>query len=938
MRKKRVLFGILIFLINSSFITSAPLDNDTLNLPFKEVSLSNFNGASYTIRMDDYKNLPVTNLTNLLSGLVPGYFSYQTSGGMVNESSNFWLRGIRTNTEGVLVLVDGQERDFGVLSSHEIESITVLKDALASALYGTRAANGIILVNTKKGRQGKTVVDLTVQLINQKPIGLLKPLGALDYVQHYNEALKYDGSGESNMYPLYYLEQYRNRTGVNDEAYPDVNWMDDYFKQSSWVQKYNLSVTGGTNKTKYFINAGFLTQNGMFIPDNEFSYNTNNKTNRFNLRSNLQVDVSPTTLLNLDLYGWYDKQNRPGGDSYGLFNSLITTPANAFPPYYIDNGEYLDQNGNLIQSINGKLPAGNGLVSNPWAILNRNGYAQVNRVYGSFRVKLTQDLPFIAKGLKASAVLSMDSYTTATTNRTKDYAYYQLIDLSNPNFLRRTGNDERMRNSVTDQSSQTKTSLDLQLSYDKKIDDHTVSAFVFYNQYEVTNQKSIPSRFQTTGAWLNYDYSNKYSIDLIGSYQGIYKFSPDNRFGFFPSIAAGWTISNEEFFESLREYVPFFKLRSSYGIVGNQLGISEFYYMGRLNSTNNIYNFGNTMQNQGGYVEDIIANPNLTWEKVRQFNIGTNLDLLNNRLHFVFDYFYDERDDMYMSNNKVTSLLGTVANIEENIGKMHSNGYEMALSWNSNFGDFNYNLGATYSFYKNMIDKTGEVDEQYPWLMSAGYPRGIRRGYSAIGLFKTYEEIAASPTQTFSDVQPGDIRYKDINGDGIIDRNDQIVIGYGDVPRIFYGIHAGLSYKNFGFNILFQGAGNVTTYLSGKVAYPFYSNGTIYEHQLNYWTPENQSNPLPNISRLYSNVNNSQSSSFWIRDSKYVRLKNVEVYYDLPENLLERYFISGLRLFVNGYNLHAWYSDELPIDPEDRGNSDTMPLTRNLSFGLSVKF
>ncbi|MPN09618.1 hypothetical protein SDC9_156909 [bioreactor metagenome] len=269
---------------------------------------------------------------------------------------------------------------------------------------------------------------------------------------------------------------------------------------------------------------------------------------------------------------------------------------------------------------------------------------------------------------------------------------------------------------------------------------------------------------------------------------------------------------------------------------------------------------------------------------------------------------------------------------------MHSSGYEMALSWNSNFGDIGYNLGATYSFYENMIDKTGEVDEQYPWLLSAGYPRGIRRGYNAIGLFESYEEIAASPTQTFSDVQPGDIRYEDINGDGIIDRNDQVVIGYGDVPRIFYGINAGLTYKNIGFNILFQGAGNVTTYLSGKVAYPFFSNGTIYEHQLDYWTAENQSNPLPNISRLYSNVNNSQSSSFWIRDSKYLRLKNVEVYYDLPTHLLGRSSISGLRLFVNGYNLYAWYNDDLPLDPEDRGNSDTMPLTRNISFGLSVKF
>lgn len=911
---------------------------DTVNLLYKNIVSRNYNGASYTISGDDLKNLPVTNLTNLLTGIVPGYFSYQTSGGTVDESSSYWLRGVRTSAEGVLVLVDGQERAFGILSSHEIESITVLKDALASALYGARAANGIILVNTKKGRQGKTIVDLTVQLINQKPVGLLKPLGAIDYINHYNEALKFDGTSGANMYSRYYLNQYLNRNGVNNEHFPDVDWLSDYFKKSSWVQKYNLNVSGGTNRTKYFINAGFLTQNGMFLPDNEFTYNTNNSTSRFNLRSNLEVDVTSTTLLNLDIYGWYDKQNRPGGNTSDVYNALMTTPPIAFTPYYFDTGDYIDQDQNIIESINGKLPGGNGLVTNPWAMLNRNGYAIRNRVYGSFRIGLTQELPFIAKGLKASAFLSMDSQTNAITDRTKNYAYYQLLDINNPNSLRRTGNDQRMSNSVSGQNSQSKTALDVTLSYDKQVNRHDISAILFYNQYEVTNQRSIPNRYQTIGAWLSYGYNNKYSIDLVSSYQGIYKFAPGKRFGLFPAVAVGWNIANEEFFEAANEWVSFFKVRASYGMIGNEQGVSAFYYRGRLNTTSNIYNFGNNMRNINGYVEDIIANPNLTWEKVRQFNVGTHMTLFNNQLGFIFDYFRDNRDDMYMTNNRVTSLLGTVASIDENIGKMNSNGYEMALSWNSKIGHFGYNLGATFSFFENMMVQTGETDEPYSWLLNTGYPRGIRRGYKAIGLFDSYEEIAASPAQTFSDVHPGDIKYEDINGDGIIDRNDQVVIGYGNVPRQFYGIKAGLSYRDFGMNVLFQGARGATTELNNRVAYPFYSNGTIYEHQLDYWTPENKSASLPNISRLHSNVNNSQSSSFWVKSSDYLRLKNVEIYYDMPAELLERSFISGVRLFVNGYNIYAWYNKDLPIDPEDGGASASMPLTRNVSFGLSVKF
>ncbi|MEJ7779031.1 MAG: TonB-dependent receptor [Daejeonella sp.] len=919
--------------INSSNVQQT----DTLDFGYRKMSIEDFNGASYTITAKELENIPATNLTNLLSGLVPGFFSVQNSGGTVDESADYWIRGRRTNAEGVLVLVDGQEREFGILSSREVASITILKDASVSALYGTRAANGIIMVTTKKGVIGKPSVEFSSQVINQQPVGLLTPVDGLTYATNYNEALRYDGRASSTLYSSHYLQQYRNGQGVNPEQYPDVNWFNDYYKKNSWVQRHNLSVSGGSEHTRYFINGGFLSQNGMFKTQPESSFSTNNATSRFNLRSNLEVDVTPTTLLSLDLYGWNDRQNRPGGDTFAAYTSLVSTPANAFPAYYVNNGQFIDQEGSIISGANDKIVAGNTLRSNPWALLNRNGYSTLNRIYGSFRAKLNQDLSIITRGLNASVILSMDSYSGSVTSRDKPFAYYQRTDFSS-NQLIRTGNDGKMANSVADVSSQARNSLDLQLSYAKDFGKNNLSATTFYNQYEYDVQTSIPSRFQTIGYWAGYNFDHRYYVDFTGSYHGVYKFAPKDRFGFFPAVSAGWTVSNEKFFQPLSKVVNYFKLRSSYGLIGNQRGVAEFEYQTRLNATNGVYYFGNTMGAVNGYVEDILANPGLTWEKAEQLNIGANLRLLNNRLSYVVDYFKDTRRDMYMANNNVTSILGTVAAVNQNIGEMYSKGFEMMLSWNSSAGQLGYRLGATYSFTNNKTVKTGEVQEQYPWLVTTGYARGIRYGYESLGLFKTYDEIAASPQQTFSEVQPGDIKYRDINGDGLIDRNDQVPLGYGSVPSEFYGIHGGLSYRNFGLNFLFQGSGRVTQMLGGRAAFPFLSNGTMYEHQLDYWTPENTNASMPNISTVTSGANNTQVSSFWMRNSSYTRLKTLELFYQLPEKSLKNLFLNDVKVFASGYNLFVWSKGVSALDPEDLGNAGAMPLTRNVSLGLTAKF
>lgn len=910
-----------------------------LDLIFQKMDPADFNGSAYTISGEEIRNLPVTSLTNVLAGIVPGFFSRQSEGGMVNESASYWIRGIRTYSEGVLVLVDGQERDFGVLSSHEVESITVLKDAAATVLYGMRGANGVILVKTRKGVTGKPMVEFSTQLVNQKPVNLLEPLSALEYATHYNTALKNDRMDETNMYSEQYLSNYRNRSGVNPELYPDIDWLGDYYKKSTWLQRYNLNISGGSGRTRYFVNGGFLTQSGMFVTDDEFSYNTNNNIDRYNVRSNVEFDVTATTLLAVDLYGWFEKQNRPGGDSYGAYTALATTAPNSFPAYYSDHGSYTDQSGNLITGINGKIIAGNGISTNPWALLNRNGYATLNKVYGSFRSQLTQNLSAITQGLQASVIFSMDSYAQAVADRTKGFAYYQLLDPENPDVLRKTGTDGKMANAVTTKNSNRRTSFNTQLSYVRQFGLHGVSALAFYDQYEYADEVSIPNRFQGMGGWLGYNFDKRYGIDLLMSYQGAYKFAPGKRFGFFPAVAAGWTVSNESFFEGLREVIPYLKLKASYGQLGSHRGVGEFRYMGRLNATSGVYNFGNAMGNANGYIEDVIANPGLTWEKAEQINAGLEARLFKDRLMVSAEYFRDNRTDMYITNNRISSMLGTVALVEENIGEMYTNGVDVAARWSSKIGAVGYTFGGTYSFSRNMVTRMGEIDQPYPWLQTAGYPRGVKRGYVAEGFFNSYEEIAAAPLHTFSEVRPGDIRYKDINGDGIIDTNDRIPLGYGDTPDIFYGFTLGLTYKGFGLNALFQGAACVSRQISGRIAFPFYSKGNIYKHQLDYWSPENQSAKWPILSTVNSGgVNNIQTSSFWIKDADYLRLNTLEIYYDFPRTMFKKSLVKDLRLFANGYNLFTWTNYDSPLGPEENADGSSMPVTRNISFGCSIKF
>lgn len=931
---KRILFiGLLPGFLISHAQSVRNKEDVPLDLGYRVLPTGDYNGSAYTISGEQLRNLPVTNLSAVLAGLIPGYFARQVQGGgLVNEQNSFWIRGQRSNSSNVLVLVDGQERDFAVLSSHEVESITVLKDAAATALYGMRAGCGAILVTTRKGTKGKPQVELIAQLIAQQPLKELESLNAADYARHHNIARIND-----NMDPLYSDHDIMNyaKNDPNSILYPNVDWTDKYLKNMRWSQRYNLNIQGGTEKSSYFVNAMYTRNNGYFNTDKAHDYNTNHSSERFNIRSNIDFAVTRTTQLDVNLYGWYQTQNGPGSGAENIYRNLVTLPQGIFPEWYIDQN-YTDQYGNVIKAEDGRIVAGNALRENPWAMLNRSGYFQDKQLYGSFRTKLTQDLSFITKGLRASVGLSMDSRTVSSIRRNITFAYYEKDD-TNDGVLRRTREDGTMANKVDNTSSFRRMGIVGQIDYNRTFGKHGVSALAFYEQYESNDEMVLPTRFQSFNGWFGYNFDKRYGIDVIWSYQGSHKFGPGHKFGFFPTVSAGWTVSNESFWRIAKELIPYLKLKASYGQVGNSSGVEAFYYRGRMWPQNDVYFTGVNMGSKlGGYIQDILPNPGLTWEKAKIFNFGVDARFLSDRLSVTAEYFKDNRQDMYVVNNRISSLIGNVNEFKQNIGKINSQGFDLSAMWNSNIADWSYFIGGTFSYSTNELIENGEVDQPYEWLKNKGRSLGENRGYIAKGLFNSWEEIASSPKQTFSDVQPGDIKYDDINKDGVIDVNDMIPIGYGDIPKIMYGINLGVGYKGLSIVALFQGAAKVSRQYSDIVMYPFIDNGTIFEHQLDYWTPDHPNAIFPRLTTLNNaSLNNRQVSTLNVADADYLRLKTLEISYDFPVKMIRKTRLNGLRLFLSGTNLITWTKCNW-VDPE--APSLAAPLMRNMSIGCSLKF
>ncbi|MCF0175715.1 MAG: SusC/RagA family TonB-linked outer membrane protein [Bacteroidales bacterium] len=916
------LLAIFLMTAQAAVAQEAPAkDSTVLDLSYRKVAKSDYNGSVFVVKGEDLMTSATTFLTEDLMGIVPGLMLRQSESGLESGNASYWIRGQRSPNNGVLVLVDGLERAFATLTAEEIESIQVLKDAAATGIYGMRAANGALLITTKKGISGKPKVDFAAQLILEDPIDSYEPLSSAGYAKHYNIAQLYDGLNPT--YSEYDIFNYQQGT----EGYADVAWRNKYFKKNWLLQRYNVNIKGGMKNATYFVNFGYLHQPGMFNTEKDLGYDTNNNADRYNYRSNITVDVTSSTHLNVDLYGWFKRENMPNTAATTLYNLLCKTPANAFPEYYWFKEGDTDQDGNLITPMGDKLVAGSTYNTNPWAYMNRSGYSRSMKMYGSLSAQLRQDLDVITPGLYAKLNFSLDSQTNSTIQRTRGYAYYTpIVD----GLYQKTGNDGNLSNTVEGKSGNRYLTISGQIGYDRSFGRNNISAAASYEQFESSADNGVPNRYQSIYGYASYNYDHRYGIDVTGIYQGWYGFAPGHKFGFFPTVSAGWTISNEKFLKESKA-INFLKLRASYGQIGNSRGVDQFTYKSQIKNVGSIFVTAQAMgTNLAGYYESNIANTSLTWENVRQLNVGLDASLFGDRLYFNFDWWKDNRDKSYTANNRISTLLGlnSEVSISSNIGATESSGWEIGGGLRDKIGKFGYRLGGTFTYAKNTLLKNGSLDEQFYYVSPIGFSHGRKLGYVVEGIFQSYEQIAAHATQNWSEVKPGDIMYKDINSDGVIDTNDRVPIGYNNIPEIFYGFNLGLSYGPVSLNLLFQGAAHVSHSLTEIDFEPFTSYTTIYSHQTQYWTPETPQYMLPRTTLGASSANNTQSSDLFVCDADYLRLKRVELAYN---------FKGGSCIYVSGYNLFTW-SDYPYGDPEYSNGLSNIPVTRNISLGGRITF
>ena len=910
-------------------------DSLRLDLCYRQVLQDEYNGSYVKIPMRQLQNTAALYLTEILQGIVPGLVTRQSEGGIDDGGISMWVRGNRTMNGTTLTLVDGQERPIGMIAPEEIREIIVLKDAAATGLYGMRASRGAILINTRGGYAGKPRVEFSSQLTWQQPIALPGPVDAATYAMHHNIARISDG--QQPLYTQNDINLYRSHE--DPEGHPDVAWLEKYFRKGWMAQRYSFSVAGGSNVNRYFLALSWLHQPGMFNVSNEQGYDTNNRSDRYTLRTNIETNLSATTRLNVDIFGWFRRTNSPYTDDEAIYTGLTHLPANAFPEYYIHVPTMIDQDGNAISAINGKLVAGDVYHTNPWGRLNRSGYTTGMSMYSSLKAALRQELDFILPDLYLRAEAALDGQAYSRVGRTRSFAYYYPRP---DGSWQKTGTDGAISTSVGGNNSLRYLTFNLRLEYSHLFGGHRISSAAFYEQFENADGTNIPNRVQSVCSYFSWNYDKRYGIDLTGAYQRWYGLPKGRRGGFFPTLSAGWTLSEEDFLKH-SSTVTHLKLRGSIGHLGNYRGIRAFNYLGNISRDSNAFITGDTMENTlTGMYESAMDNRLLTFEKTDQANLGIDATLLKGKIRITADAFTDYRYDQFVADNRYSTVLGLAndVNVYGNLGSMITHGLELSASWTGRLAGGRLTISGNMIRTTDRVLSDGNTKDDHYYLNAPGFSYGRKLGYVVEGIFTDYDDIAAHATQTWSKPKPGDLKYRDTNGDGIVNTSDRVPIGYGNIPLLSYGLSTGYTKGRWSVNMLFQGAGLVSHSLGDADVQAFESYGTISAHQLNYWTPESSSAQvgwgrgkiLPRTSLSTANANNNLPSTLTVVNASYLRLRRAEIAYRLP---FKQGTLTGATFYIAGYNLLT-FSPLKFKDPEITADNTNMPLTRNVCAGIRL--
>ncbi|HEX6429665.1 MAG TPA: TonB-dependent receptor [Niastella sp.] len=889
-------------------------------------------GAVASITTKEIKQSPAANIANALTGRLPGLISVQRSGEPGADAPELYIRGRATlNENDPLVTIDGVEKDprlmdLSALDPNEVESVTILKDASATALYGVKGANGVIIIKTRRGTEGKPRINTSVQTSIQSATRIPKYLDSYHFALLANEAYLNDNpNGQLIPYSAEALKAYES--GSDPYKYPNVNWMKEMLKPAQ-MTRADFNISGGSPQVKYFVNAGYTQQNGLYKAEKNDQYDADLKYRRYNFRSNIDIDFDKDFSVGLSLFGSIENQNAPNVNTDDIFNYLGKTPPNAYPIQY-PNGFY-----------------GGATRGNPFALVNTTGYRQHFNSALSGMFTATRKLDFITRGLFVKGNYSFDGYSKGTLTRSKEVrtATYKgngdYYDTASYSF---TGSDAPLKAPDSNFTQSRSTWLDLSINYDRTFGAHNITGLLLVNRQQKVLGGTIPYVSQGLVSRITWNLNNKYFAEFNAGFNGTDNFAKNKRYGFFPAGSVGWVVSKEAFLQN-NSVIDFLKLRASYGLTGNdKLGKRRWLFISE-NVNGGGYSFGtDNLTNIVGRQEGAMANPDVTWEKARKMNIGMEVKLWSSLLNVTVDVFREKRNDILITRGIIPDILGvSQLNLTPaNMGVIVNRGVEMELTHQNRVGNVMYSLRANGSFARNKVLFKDEISYPYDYLRETGQQIKQFFGLTAIGFFNSKEEIQNSPRQ-FGNLIPGDIKYKDLNGDGVIDNNDKGPIGKSDVPEFLYGLSGNISWKNFDLSVLFQGAGNYSVRFSHEGAWEFYNGAKVMEQHLGRWTPETAATATYPALHYAQNTNNHQErSSFFLKDATYIRLKNVEIGYTFKKlRIAKNTALASLRIYANGMNLYTW--DKMGngnFDPEaPSGKGFFYPQLRVVNFGISTDF
>ena len=939
----------------NSLIVTLPEDTETLEevvvVGYGAQKKESVVGAISQVSSKELLSSPAANVSQAIAGKISGVITTQTSGAPGSDDTQINIRGRATfaGDGSPLILVDGVERSFSQIAPDDIESISVLKDASATAVYGVRGANGVMLITTKRGKEQKPEVNLTANWQIQSPTRKDTYLDSYQSVTLLEEALANDGL--PSQFSANDIEMYRKSVagqlnGLEAMLYPNVDWYDQVLKSSAPAQRYNVSVRGGTKRMRYYASGEFYDQKGLVknLSQDMYGNSSSPSYRRYAFRANMDLFLTKDLTFSVNFGTRFEERrgsNTNESNNYSeTFYELNHTPGWLFPvSYEVQNGE------STRTLYGGSSQYQNNIVGR----LAQGGYYRATNTINETNFIVDYKLGWLTEGLSAKGMVSFDYDSYYKRLFSADFATYELNDRDNYTQIdayNRFNTDGELAYSKAT-STTYKLYMEAQLNYARSFGKHDVTAMVLYNQNDYRYNSELAKRYQGLVGRLTYGYDDRYLAEINAGYNGSENFIKGKRFGFFPAFSVGWRVSNEAFMEDTQNWLNNLKLRASYGQVGNDIykvnGVDQrFLYEEKWSQINNDYYFGSA--GTTGIFEAQYPNLFVTWERAHKYNFGIEFGLWNGLLNGNIDFFHEKRNNILTQYLSRPQWVG-VALAAGNLGETKNSGYEIELKHANHIGnDFNYSVGLTYSHASNEIVSMDEPASKTDYRKREGHPINQYFGLVCDG-FVTQADIDGGnlPVSTFGTVKAGDLKYRDMNKDGFIDERDETFIGYSDIPENTFALTLGANYKGWGFSVMFQGVDHVSRYYDAEAMFAFVGGGKVKEHHLDRWNPA--VSEAENLARAkypllhYDSYgdHNQRGNSFFLKNGAFVRLKNIELSYTLPQNWIKVVGMSDCRLYVNANNLITWdHLDDL-TDPESNG-SNRYPIMKTVNFGVNIKF